>query len=94
MYGGRQENSQGVPDEGKHMAGLAEVAMSALGPLVGEMAASTCVRATALSIGKTSDQLAPTDMPALEASVRRLLSPVAPTNVITDILAKIQEGVR
>lgn len=68
--------------------------MAAIGPLVGEMAASTCVRATALSIGKTSDELTLEDMPALEASVRRLLGPVAPSNVITDLLAKIQEGVR
>lgn len=76
------------------MAGLAQVAMAAIGPLVGEMAASTCVRATALSMGKTSDDLTAEDMPALEASVRRLLGPVAPANVIADILATIQEGVR
>lgn len=76
------------------MAGLAQVAMAAIGPLVGEMAASTCVRATALSMGKTSDDLTAEDMPALEASVRRLLGPVAPANVIADILANIQEGVR
>lgn len=76
------------------MAGLAQAAMDALGPLVGPVAASTCVRATALSMGKTSDDLTAADMPALEGSVRRLLGPVAPSNVINDLLAKIQEAAR
>lgn len=76
------------------MAGLAQAAMAAIGPLVGEIAASTCVRATAISIGKTADDLNAEDMPALEASVRRLLGPVAPANVISNVLASIQEGVR
>lgn len=58
------------------------------------MAASTCVRATALSLGKTSDDLAPEDMGTLEGSIRRLLGPVAPSNVIDQVIAEIRGVVR
>lgn len=76
------------------MGGLAEVAMQALDPLVGSMAASTCVRATALSIGKTSDEITEADLPALEQSIQRLLGPIAPANVIAHVIADIREGIR
>lgn len=76
------------------MGGLGTVAMEALDPFVGPMAASTCVRATALSIGKTSDELTEADMPALEQNIRRLLGPVAPAAVITQIIADIEGRVR
>ena len=74
------------------MGNLASAAIGALDPLVGAMAASTCVRATALSLGKTSDDLSAEDLPSLQANIRRLLGPVAPSSVIDQVIADI-EGV-
>lgn len=76
------------------MAELAAVAMHALEPLVGPMAASTCVRATALSLGKTSDELSESDMPTLTQSIQRLLGPVAPATVIAHVIDDIERGAR
>lgn len=72
------------------MGDLATTAMNALEPLVGSMAASTCVRATALSLGKTTDSLSSEDLPSLEENVRRLLGPVAPDTVIAEVLREIE----
>lgn len=72
------------------MGGLSALAISTLEPFVGPMAASTCVRATALALGKTADSLGPADLPALKDNIRRLLGPVAPAAVITQILADIE----
>jgi hypothetical protein len=66
---------------------------TALGPYVGPTVADTCVRATAISVGKTAADLGPADMPALEASVRRLLQPVAPQSVIDSILVALRSSV-
>lgn len=74
------------------MGGLSEAAVAALDPLVGPMAASTCVRATALSLGKTAEDLDATDLPALESNIRRLLGPIAPDSVIDDVLHRIEGG--
>jgi hypothetical protein len=68
--------------------------MEVLDPLVGSMAASTCVRATALSIGKTSDELVPADLPSLEQNIRRLLGPVAPAAIISQVITDIEERAR
>lgn len=75
---------------GEPVGNLASAAIGALDPLVGAMAASTCVRATALSLGKTSEDLTTEDMSALEANIRRLLGPVAPSSVIDQVIAEIQ----
>ncbi len=72
------------------MAGLSEAAMAVLDPLVGATAASTCVRGTALSLGKTAEDLGPDDLAALEANIKRLLGPVAPESVIDDALRQIE----
>lgn len=72
------------------MGDLATTAMGALEPLVGSMAASTCVRATALSLGKTTESLSFEDLPALEQNIRRLLGPVAPDTVIDEVLRQIE----
>ncbi len=72
------------------MGELSTFAIAALDPLVGSMAASTCVRATALSIGKTADDLGRDDFPALETNIRRLLGPVAPETVIAQVVRDIQ----
>jgi hypothetical protein len=72
------------------MGTLGAVAMDVLGAFVGPTAASTCVRATALSMGKTADDLDKSDLPALEQSIRRLLSPIAPASVVSQVLADIE----
>lgn len=71
---------------------LVTAVRSALGPYVGTTAADTCVRATALSVGKTADDLGAGDMPALEANIRRLLMPVAPQSVVESILSTLVAG--
>jgi hypothetical protein len=71
---------------------LSDRVVSTLGPYVGDTVADTCVRATALSLGKTADDLTPSDFPTLEANVRRLLGPVAPTAVVDQLLADIERG--
>jgi len=74
------------------MATLRERVIAALTPYVGATVADTCVRGTALSIGKSADELNDSDLPALESNVRRLLSSVAPSTVIDDLLAQIERG--
>ncbi|HAL29598.1 MAG TPA: hypothetical protein DCP20_02635 [Coriobacteriia bacterium] len=74
------------------MATLRERVIAALSPYVGPMVADTCVRGTALSIGKTADELTDEDLPALESSMRRLLGPVAPATVIDDLLKQLERG--
>ena len=74
------------------MGTLSQRVVEVLSPYVGDTVADTCVRATALSLGKTADQIDTGDLGALEASVRRLLGPVAPSNVIDELLEEIREG--
>ena len=76
------------------MTDVPDVVVRALTPYVGAMVADTCVRATALSIGKTRESLAPEDLPALEDNIRRLLSPVAPAATIDRVLAEIEGGLQ
>ena len=76
------------------MASLAEMVVGILEPYVGRMVADTCVRATALSLGKSSDELLGDDMPALESNIKRLLGPIAPRQTIEDIVAEIEGSIR
>jgi hypothetical protein len=76
------------------MASLAEMVVGILEPYVGRMVADTCVRATALSLGKSSDELIGDDMPALESNIKRLLGPIAPRQTIEDIVAEIEGSIR
>lgn len=69
---------------------LAQAITTILVPYVGKAIADTCVRATALSLGKTSDQLERVDLPSLEENIRRQLSPVAPMATIDNIIRQIQ----
>jgi hypothetical protein len=69
------------------------VVVGVLEPYVGRTVADTCVRATALSIGRTSDSLGRDDLPAIESNVRRLLSPIAPTSTVDAIVSRISEEV-
>jgi len=72
---------------------LAGLAQEVLEPLVGETVANTCVRATAIRAGKTSDELEIADLPALEDSIRRLLAPVAPAVVIESTIEELRGAV-
>ncbi|MBN2405572.1 MAG: hypothetical protein JXE06_08325 [Coriobacteriia bacterium] len=74
------------------MTGLRESVISALTPYVGEIVADTCVRATALSLGKTADDLDINDLAALEVNARRLLGPVAPREAIDGLIAEIERS--
>jgi hypothetical protein len=69
---------------------LSEATIAALDPLVGATAASTCVRATALSLGKTAEDLDSADLPALEANIKRLLGPIAPEPMIDEVIRQIE----
>jgi len=71
---------------------FAENVVGILEPLVGHMVADTCVRATALSLGKSSEDLSQEDLPALVANIRHLLSPVAPKETIALIVSRIEGG--
>lgn len=73
--------------------GISGTVKSALEPFVGPMVADTCVRATALSLGKMSDELDVDDMGALESRIRQLLGPVAPPAAIEDALADIRRSI-
>ncbi|MBA4369985.1 MAG: hypothetical protein C0418_00190 [Coriobacteriaceae bacterium] len=72
---------------------IAEAVKDVLEPYVGHMVADTCVRATALSIGKTSDTLDAADLPPLENNVRKLLLPIAPSSTIDALIAQIERNV-
>lgn len=61
-----------------------------LEPYVGRMVADTCVRATALSMGKTADTLSEEDIPMLQENVRKLLRPIAPAATIDSVMATIR----
>ncbi len=71
---------------------VATAVTDALEPYVGHTVADTCVRATALSIGKTADTLSSEDLPRLEESVRKLLMPVAPGTTIDLVIIAIERG--
>ena len=72
------------------MAGLGKGVVSVLEPYIGDTAADTCVRATAIRLGKSFDTLSGEDLPALEDSVRKLLAPVAPATTIDGIIEDIR----
>lgn len=71
------------------MTAVVDAAVSALEPWVGRMAADTCMRATAIAVGKTSDELGVADLPAIDENIRRLLLPIAPAPAIVAILETI-----
>ncbi|MDZ4168767.1 MAG: hypothetical protein U1E26_03815 [Coriobacteriia bacterium] len=72
--------------------GIADEVRAALEPHVGCTVADTCVRATALKLGKTSDDLCAQDLPELEVNIRRLLEPVAPLAAIEDAIGALRSS--
>lgn len=73
---------------------ILDATRTALEPYVGSVVADTCVRATAISLGKTTDSLDESDLPAIEASMRKLLAPIAPTATIDAMIAAFDRGAR
>lgn len=71
---------------------LTAAVKAALEPWVGPVVADTCVRASALSLGKTADELEAADIPALIGRVRQLLAPVAPGAAIEEVVAEIERA--
>lgn len=69
---------------------LASDTAEILAPFIGRTVADTCVRATALSVGKSYDTLSAEDVPALAGNIRRLLGPVAPSSTIDSIVQEIE----
>lgn len=69
---------------------LASETTAILEPFIGRTVADTCVRATALSLGKNSDTLSAEDVPTLVVNIRRLLGPVAPATTIDAIVTEIE----
>lgn len=69
-------------------------AVQILEPYIGGTIADTCVRAKAISLGKTMDTLAPEDIPAIEDSVRRFLGPVASMAAIDLIVEDLRRLAR
>lgn len=72
---------------------IKDAVKQAVEPYVGAIVADTCVRATALAMGKTADDLDTTDLPKLESSIRHLLSPVAPPAVIDAAVASMKQSI-
>ncbi len=75
------------------MVSVAEAVVMVLEPYVGRTVADTCVRATALSIGKPSDELTVDDLVHVEANARRLLSAALPRTKIDELMQVIEEEV-
>jgi hypothetical protein len=71
--------------------GYASSVKEILEPYIGAMNADTCVRGTALSLGKMSDELGPEDLQQLEGSVRRVLGPMVPGATLARIVDQIGE---
>lgn len=72
------------------MGQLADVCVAVLEPYIGRVVADTVVRATALSLGKSMDDLCIDDLPALTKNIRRVLEPVAARATVDDIVRDIE----
>ena len=69
---------------------VASTVVEVLEPYVGHTVADTCVRGTAISLGKMSDELGPADLPALSDRIRRLLLPIAPAVTVDALIDRIE----
>lgn len=76
------------------MSTIVDATRAALEPYVGPVVADTCIRATALSLGKMTDELSEADLPAIEGSMRKLLAPVAPAAAIETMVANVTRATR
>lgn len=72
----------------------AEMVVEILEPFLGRVAADTCVRASALALGTTSDSLGAEHMPAVIDRIVRVLSPIAPRTTIDAVVGDIKARTR
>lgn len=72
--------------------GLAARTVAVLTPYVGRVAADTCVRGTAVSIGKTFDTLTSADFEELARRVRAVLQPLLSPDTIERLITEIRGG--
>lgn len=72
----------------------AEIVIEILEPYLGRTAADTCVRASALALGTTSDALGAEHMPAVIQRIVRVLSPIAPRTTIDAVVEDIEAQTR
>jgi hypothetical protein len=79
---------------GGNVGAIADAAREALQPYVGATVADTCVRATAISLGKSADELGSSDLGDLESHIRHLLEPVAPRAAIDGVVLEIRRAAR
>lgn len=68
----------------------AECVRDILVPYVGILSADTCIRATALTIGKSFDTLEREDLPSIENSARRMLGSIVPSATLTSIIHELE----
>ncbi len=76
------------------MPDVHETILQVLEPYVSRPIASTYVRATALTLRKTSDQLEYGDLGVLESGLRDMLSPVASRQLIEQTILEIRQRLR
>lgn len=69
---------------GEIMQGIAGAVRSVLAPSIGDSLAEMTVRATAVSLGKTADDLSSADLEHLIARTRTMMAGVA-TNALIDV---------
>jgi hypothetical protein len=72
------------------MEAIADVVVDVLAPFIGPVMADTCVRGTAIALGKSVEALSSDDLPALLANVRRYLAPVTSPQLIDSIVAEVE----
>ncbi len=72
------------------MAGVSESVAGVLEPYVGRVAADTCIRASALSVGKDPGTLDASDCEVLASSVRRMLGPMMTNTAMLTLLREIR----
>lgn len=72
------------------MGCFADSVKEILKPYLGPAMADMCVRATALSLGKSFDTLDGTDVPALRSSIQRYLAPVTSEGVLRSVLTEVE----
>jgi hypothetical protein len=71
---------------------LSDHATDALEPYVGRIVAETCIGATAISLGKTREDLSAEDLPALKHNIRNLLASVAPKATIEALITDLERS--
>ncbi len=76
------------------MESVGNTVVDMLTPYLGATMADTCVRVTAIGLGKSLDTLEPQDIPHICDSIRQHLSGVATQDVIDDLVSELEAMAR